>query len=234
MRALIVVAGLLFAAQAAQATPFISISSVWSVNVDPFYNPTIPAGFEVSCYGSAYSGGGQSCYATASIGQPVTASAHLATTVLSGVVFTNNTNGYLSGFIDVFTGFSAFNPGGPDVGISIDDATTQGARFSSGVRGPGVGDFHDCSIGIYGESGTVFTPTSCGVSSPDSSQSDFTFDLSTIAPMSSIMLPYELSIVSDFFIPVQPPGGVPEPAAVLVMLSGLLAMRFVSRRKAIA
>ncbi len=234
MRALIVVAGLLLAAQAAQAAPLISIRSFWSVNVDPYYNPAIPGGFGVSCYGDANSNGGWGCNASASISQSVTSSAHLTADASGGVVFSNTTDGYLSGFIIVSTANSSFNPGGPAVGISIDDAAMEGARFSSSVGGRGVGDYHSCSIGTYGNSGTIFSPTSCGVSSPDASESSFGFDLSTIAPLSSIQLPYELSIVGDFFIPAQPPldSGVPEPAAVLVVLSGLLAMALASRRKA--
>jgi hypothetical protein len=141
------------------------------------------------------------------------------------------------------TSNSAFNPGGSNVGISIDDATTEGARFSSSVTGRAVGDSHSCSIGIFGESGHIFSPTTCGVPSPDSSESQFYFDLSTIAPHQSVTIPYAMSIICDFFIPPtqdnggdpehqQGGSGVPEPSAVLAMLSGLLALRVASKKQA--
>lgn len=240
LRALLGVAGLLFATQAAQAAPIISIGSFWSVSVDPFYNPALPGGLGISCFGDAASDGAGGCSASAFISQSVTSSAHLTADSSGGLVFSNATGGALSGYIIVSTVSSAFNAGGPAVGLTIDDAAIQGARFSSTVTGRGVGDSHGCSIGTYGNSGTVFSPLSCGVSSPDSSLSSFGFDLSTLAPLSSIQIPYSLSIAGDFFIPVQAGAveaqatAVPAPPAFLIMLTGLLAMAFASRKTLIA
>ena len=234
LRALLGIAALFLAAPAAQAAPIISIHSFWNVSVDPFYNPALPGGFGISCFGDAASDGAGGCGASALISQSVTSSGHLSANSSGGIVFSNATGSTLSGFIIVSTVSSAFNAGGPATGLTI-DAATQGARFTSIVTGRGVGDSHGCSIGSYGNSGAVFSPVTCGVSSPDASLSSFGFDLSTLAPLSSIQIPYELTIAGDFFIPVQSlveaqVSAVPTPPAFLILLTGLLAMAFASRK----
>ncbi|MGZ6187042.1 MAG: PEP-CTERM sorting domain-containing protein [Candidatus Binataceae bacterium] len=214
----------------ASATPFVDIRASWSARLDPLYPSA--AGIALSCSGDAV-GGATGCGGNLSLNTTVTTSQHLSAAFSGGIVLTNTTTDYVGGYVYLATGFSAFNPGGPGVGLSIDDPLTQGARFTSSVGGAGVGDFHSCSIGVYGQSGSVFSPTTCGVSSPDSSQSHAYFDVSTLAPGSSLNVPYSIMIDYDFTVsPAEPPAdsGVPEPASAAVLLAGLVGLRLRKRR----
>jgi hypothetical protein len=217
------------AALPAAAAPYVDIRARWSANVDPLY--PLPADIAVSCYGDA-GGGSTGCGGNLSLNTPVTTSGHLSATFSGGVVLTNTSNDDFTGYVSLSTDFSAFNPGGPGIGVSIDDALTEGARFRSSVSGEGVLDIHSCSVGLYGQSGAVYSPTACGVSSPDSSQSHAFFTITSLAPGESIEAPYSMSIDCDFIIPPpEPPAdsGVPEPASAGVLLAGLLGLRLKKR-----
>jgi hypothetical protein len=218
------------AAMPASATPYVGIRGFWSVG--PLYPYPIPDGIAISCSGHA-TASGMSCSDSVSLSATVTTSGHQEVTSSGGVVVTNTTDHMLAGTLFLGTGFSAFNPGGPNVGIHIDDPVLEAASFHSSIGGRGTGDSHSCSVGFLGESGRVFSPTDCGVGSPDSSDLQYSVDLSTLVPQDSITFSYLIDIACDFIIPppVQPPAdeGVPEPASAGVLLAGLLGLRFRKR-----
>jgi hypothetical protein len=210
----------------ALATPYVDIRSNFGVYEDPLY--TAPAGVAISCSGDA-SAITNGCGGGISLSTTVTDSAHLSASFHGGLVITNTTNAIIDAYLSFHTYFSAFNPGGPNVGISIDDPLTEGARFSSSQSGEGIGDSHSCSIGLYGESGRVFSPTTCGVGAPDSSDYHFAENLANLAPGASMTIPYLLQIDADFILPPGDPNRVPEPASALVLLSGVAGL-YLKRR----
>lgn len=203
----------------ALATPYIDIRSNFGVYEDPLYQ--VPAGVAISCSGDATSIG-NGCGGQISLSTTVTESGHLSASFDGALVITNTTDGMIDAPLAFHTYFSAFNPGGPGIGISIDDPLTEGAQFRSSQSGKGIGDSHSCSIGLYGASGSIYSPTSCGVFSPDSSETSFSENLASLAPGASLEIPYLLQIDADFIVSAgDPPNGVPEPASALVVLSGL-------------
>ncbi|MGD9617015.1 MAG: PEP-CTERM sorting domain-containing protein, partial [Alphaproteobacteria bacterium] len=126
--------------------------------------------------------------------------------------------------------FSAFNPGGPEVGISIDDPLMQAGSFSSFMSGPDIiHDAHACSVGFKGESGAfVFSPTTCGVRTPDHNATELYINLASLIPGTSLNLHYSIGISADFaFV------AVPEPSSLSLLLlavASLAAFGFGSRR----
>jgi hypothetical protein len=190
---------------------------MWSIGVNTDYGAA-PDGVVVSCFGTA-SGGSDGCDDSASLHTDVTASGLYSANASGGVMITNTTGTVLSGYLVFYSDYSAFNPGGSNIGIGIDDPLTEAASFSSLVVGDAFVDLHSCSVGFQGESGQVFSPTTCGVESPDSSQTEFGIDLSTLGTNGSIQLPYSISISADFVLPPLDP--VPEPAGVSLLAIGL-------------
>jgi hypothetical protein len=205
------------AAGAAVATPFIDVRSFWSVG--PVWDQTIPSEIALSCYGDAVATG-DSCLGTLSLNQDITTTSHFALNAAGGLVITNLSDAQLDGELYFHSAFSAFNSGGPGIGIAIDDPLTQAASFSSSFDGPFVGDWHSCSVGFLGYSGNVFSPTACGVPSPDSSEYVHFVLLSSLGPYESLSLSFSLNLTADFVF-TDPPQGVPEPASGLIVIAGL-------------
>jgi hypothetical protein len=130
-------------------------------------------------------------------------------------------------------GLSPFNPGGPQVGISIDN-TSQSGSFSStsdvfwlGGGQPGGGQTFTLQCSVPGVPGTfgpgnsfIFSPTTCGQISPD--ESPF-FPGFSLAPGGSVTLDGDLSIGYTL-------SGIPEPSSLWVVAPGLLALGLLSRR----
>jgi hypothetical protein len=149
-----------------------------------------------------------------------------------GTVTITNT-GAATAFFILEVGLSPFNPGGPDVGISIDN-TTQSGSFSSTssvtwpFNGQSNGQFFTLQCSVPGVPGTVgpgnsytFSPTTCGQRAPD--ESPF-FPGFSLDPGGSITLDGLLNIDYTF-------SGIPEPSALGVMAPALLALGLLYRRQ---
>lgn len=213
-----------FVAGHAEAAPFVNIRALVSVGASWWY--PAPEGISIGCYGDAT--GTDGCTLSAALSETVATSTTLTVSATGGLVITNTTDHVIDDWLSLTTNESAFNPGGPAVGISIDDPLTQGARFSSGVGGMGAGDSHSCSVGVFGYAGTIFSPTACGVGSPDSSQGSFSVNLSDLDPHGQMFLPYGVSITAEFLLP--PSAEVPTPASLLIVLAGLAGLTVMRRR----
>jgi hypothetical protein len=107
--------------------------------------------------------------------------------------------------------FSAFNPGGPEIGARVDHPHFEFAQFSSSVSGPGVGDFHGCATSIA-------TP-SCGVVGPDSSSIFFEIDQSQV-------LEYDISIFVQVIV-------TPEPSTMPLVASAFAILLGITKRQRI-
>jgi hypothetical protein len=213
-------------AATASATPFVRVGATWSA-APSMWDP-LPEGLTISCRGGAEGGPG-GCGSTLHLNQTVTASGTYTVSSTGSVVITNTSDHAVNGFAGVSVWFSAFNPGGPAIGLSIDDPATQWASFSSFVRGSGnVGDFHSCAVGYRGQSGTVFSPTTCGVSSPDSSQAPAYAELINFLPGAEIIFTFGMNISATFDLGKDAPTNVPEPTSALILL-GLGALMVRSR-----
>jgi len=214
---------LLLGAAQAEAAPLVDVRAFVSIGLDDLY-PT-PSGISFGCYGDATLT--SACELHASLNATVTASTTLTSTAVGGVVITNTTDHVINDWLSLRTNESAFNAGGPAIGLRIDDPATQGGRYASFIRGMGVGDRHNCSVGTFGYEGAVFSPTTCGVNSPDSSSGAFSFDLSGLNPHEQIFLPYEVSIMADFVL--SPPAPVPAPGSLWLLLAGAACLFAVNR-----
>lgn len=204
------------AAGPASATPYVKIRAYWSVTPDS--EILIPSGVTISCFGGA-TGLINGCTDGRSIDTLVTKSEQLSADAVSGFEVTNTTNQAFAPSQPFLVQFSAFNPGGPAVGVSIDNPLTQAAGFTSSVSGPQARDLHSCSVGFLGQSGQVFSPTTCGVINPDSSEGLVYLD---VAPGDSEKLAYSIDMAADF--------AVPEASSVSILAIGLLALGAVGRR----
>lgn len=220
------IASLLFSLPS-HAAPFIDIRAEWSAMPSA---GMIPQGVTLSCFGDA-SGSGGTCSHTLTLNRTITESGTYAVSATGGIVLTNTSNQAVNGFIGFDVWLSAFNPGGPNVGLGIDDPLTQAARFESAVRGPNGGDFHRCAVGVFGEDGTVFSPTTCGVGAPDSSFGNLGVDLIDFLPGEEIMLSWLLEISATFDVGDGAPVGVPEPGAGLALMLMGVGSVAVRRRK---
>ena len=111
--------------------------------------------------------------------------------------------------------FSAFNPGGDEIGASVDNLLTQFARFESQVSTGDGGelDFHACDTRQIEEYYQP-SPLSCGVGSPDESELELFL---TLAPGESYTLSFGVRVVTEA-------SSVPEPTTTALLLSGLLAL----------
>jgi hypothetical protein len=209
-------------ATTATATPFVDVKTTWSATTN-FSGAVLPAGFVISCFGGAITSG-QGCSDSLTLNTSVGVPEHLAASSLSGLTLTNTTDHSAAANANFFISFSAFNPGGPSVGIGIDDPASQAANFSSSISGPAASDNHTCSVGFGGQTGTVFSPRTCGVSSPDSSEDLLSIDLSSLAPGQGEQLAYAMNITADF-------RAIPEPSSLVVLMVGLGGFWFVARRR---
>lgn len=206
---------------AAKAAPIVDIRANWTARTHPLYG--WPPELALTCAGEATSTA-RGCRGDLSLQTEVHTTSHFSLDSEGALVVTNTSGTSFDGWLAIATSFTAFNPGGPAAGLRIDDPTTQAARFHSGVSGAGVGDWHECSIGYLGQSGTVFSPTACGVAAPDFSIGEFGLDL-VLGPYESLRLPYLITIAADFVLSA-PANAVPEPASGLLVLAGLGVLVF--------
>ncbi len=162
-------------AHQATATPYIHVLSKWSITFQG-YEPTpgtlpqpLPVGIDLSCLGAG-------CSDIRSLITDVTSSESLAVDSIGGVAITNNSGQPFSGGQVFFAlQYGPFNPGGLEVGLSIDNPLTQSANFRSTINSSDsnpsldVSSTVSCGIGAGGYFGQVFSPTTCGLSAPDES-----------------------------------------------------------------
>lgn len=125
----------------------------------------------------------------------------------------------LPGFFEFRTQFSAFNPGGPQIGAQVDDKFLEYAAFSSSVFGPATGDMHGCNT-LTGPN--FFGPNACGVPSPDSSQGEF--GIGPLAAGQTKTATYQINIRVEAI-------GIPEPFTVSFFGTGLACTMVLRRRK---
>jgi hypothetical protein len=215
----------------AHAVPFVDVTAFWTMRA---VRPLVP-GVEITCIGNA-TGSGGICGDTVSLDTTVTSSRSLSASSSGGFEFTNVSGGPLSGLFGFTVDRSAFfNTRRTEIAISLDDPDTQSGAFNSTVSlvGPAlapsgqVSDRHSCSVGFMGESGSIFSPTTCGVHTPDSSETLFFLDLGDLSPGASVVTNATLSITADFVLQA-----IPEPSSLAILLmsmSALGAIRFVSR-----
>lgn len=216
----------------ASATPYVDVTAEWQVSIDGYlsansYNvQPLPGGLTISCYGGATSNG-SSCADSSVLSDILSNSGNVSAHKTSGFLITNSSKAVLDGSLALSTDFSAFNPGGPEIGLSIDNPETQSASFMSSVYGPGVGDYHACSLpaSMLGEigAGAYFSPTTCGVESPDSSQERYDFALSSLDPGASTKITYNISQSARF--------DVPEPPAFAVFGTALFLLGLARSRR---
>lgn len=216
----------------ASATPYVDVRAEWQVLIDGYVPPnsynaqSLPSGLTISCYGGA-TGNGSSCADSSFLSDTLSNSGNVSAKTTSGFLVTNNSKAVLDGSLALSTDFSAFNPGGPEVGLSIDNPKTQSASFMSSVYGPGVGDYHACSLpasalGEFG-AGAYFSPTTCGVASPDSSQEIYDFALTSLDPGASTKIIYKIRQSAQF--------DVPEPPALALLGTGVFLLGLTRSRR---
>ena len=214
----------------ALATPFIDVRASWSAYLegimasDGTMAGDIPSGIVITCDGYASDG----CSNSLEVSHTVTHSLTEGYSSSASLVITNTGDTSSSGDLIFGVGWSAFNPGGPEVGLSIDNAQ-QSASFSSESDGTsnGIGgDYHACSLPVpasqvyYGG----FTTLSCGVQSPDSDSAMLFVDLSSLAPGDSVEFDNTLSISDSFNIPT------PEPSGLAILGFAMFALAAARRR----
>lgn len=156
--------------------------------------------------------------------------AYLALTLTTTLRFENNTGHDFLG-IEIQAAFSAFNPGSSHIGASVDNTSTEFARYQSYQTGLPLGDNHSCDTRIPGSSYYwSYTPpsgASCGVSSPDHSLTEFGF--SDFASGAVEYRTFSLTLIAEA-------SSVPEPSSAALGGTALLgvwsAARWGSRRAA--
>lgn len=200
-------APMLGVAQQASATPYIHVAAVYEI-VTP---GGLPAGIEESC-------GGDGCDGWLSVIHDFTEDVTETASLSGSATFTNTAATPYSGGYPIYAYFSPFNPGGPEIGLSIDNAS-QAARFSSTVSGTIAFAYgmQSCSVPAKpGGPGFYFSAFTCGVGTPDLSDGDY-FALPYLAPGGSVELDWSILITDSF-------SAVPEPSGLAVLGSALLAL----------
>lgn len=137
----------------------------------------------------------------------------------SNFILTNNSDQDFEGTIAFLIDYSAFNPGGSEVGASVTDPSREFASFSSSIFTPELGflDFHSCDT----VSGDFVGPNACGVFSPDSSTAEL--DFGPIRAHQTIKVPFVITID----LKAQ---SVPEPLTLSTFGAGLAAIALARRR----
>jgi hypothetical protein len=218
----------------AAATAWAGAYSFWNVSSSYYYDYTadvlaegLPVGFVVTCSGNATANpDSQGCndyadlYVQNSSGSNVIQSLHRE----GDLHITNTTDRTFIGYIVFTSDFSAFNPGGYNVGASIDVLGRERAAFESEVFGEGVHDMHQCDTDFIDPTDhtTYISPTQCGVNSPDESMGEAV--LNYVDPFQEVILPYTINIRVEA-------RGLPEPRTLNLFLASLPLIEFARRRK---
>jgi len=216
-----------FCTSSSFAAPFIDIRAGVSATAIPEW---LPEGVSISCRGDSI-GMGDGCTSELTLIRSVTRPGTYEFTSTGSLVVTNTSDEVIDGFIGFDIMHSAYNPGGPATGISIDNNLAQAARFRSGVTGPGTGDTHTCSVGFLGDSGYITSPTSCGVSAPDWSYTNAGADLVNFLPGAELVFTWVIEIAASFEFDNQARSEVPAPGSLALALVGLGGLALRKRRR---
>lgn len=216
-----------FCTSSSFAAPFIDIRANVSATAIP---ELLPEGVTISCRGDSIGTGG-GCTSELALIRTVTAPGTYALTSTGSLVVTNTSDAAIDGFIGFDIEHSAFNPGGPETGIGIDNLMTQAASFRSSVTGPGAGDTQSCSVGFGGYSGYITSPTSCGVAAPDSSFTNDGAELLNFMPGAELVFTWVIEIAATFDFDDSAPSGVPAPGGFALALMGLAGLALRKRRR---
>ena len=215
---------------AAIATVSVSYSG-WDIYFDYYsdanvggstFFDTIPEGLAFTCTGGASQGGvGCSDERSLEVSSSAAGVHNFSVTANSGFSLTNTTQENFPGYFVFDTDFSAFNPGGPEIGASVTDPNSEYAIFNSSVSGPGVYDNQGCDTRNYpSDSENNFSPYACGVPSPDGSSSNAY--LGPLGPGETISVDYTISISAQL-------KSVPEPISLSIFAAGLIGMLYSAR-----
>jgi hypothetical protein len=194
----------LFAGSPARADATFNVMGFWDMGAID----TLPDGVSLQCTGG--------CYHTLSFFDTIS-SGHedISLSDLSEITLVNNGDQSTGGTYFRFgIGVSAFNPGGSEIGVSVDNPAIEFASFFSEVSVIGMAfDSHGCS--------TSASQPACGVMSPDSNF--ITVYLLLPAPGQTIDLGSALISIGGEL------QSVPEPPSIAIALGALLIF-FVSAK----
>ncbi len=233
----ILVIGAAAASAEAHATAFATVEkSFWQADFAYYDDPltqtrlfSLPAGVTLQCTGTASSDGAGGCMDHHGASVTSNTGMFVASTInaLGGLALINAANADYNGTFVFHTAFSAFNPGGPEIGAGVDDPVREYASFFTVVSGPGVFDLHGCDMQHGASMKGGFAPHTCGVTSPDVS-----FGEALLGPLAS---GGTLNAEYQIFIRVAAQGAdpVPEMPAIFLLSTGLALLglgRHVSRR----
>jgi len=217
---------LIFCARA-DATAFAGVKlAFWQADFSYYSDPALdapltvlPPGIFLECTGSA-DPTGAGCSDRQGIS--VTSDGPLVTGLVDALggftLFNTGSTDYPGSFV-FHTSFSAFNPGGPEIGASVDDPARESASFFSVVTGPGVFDLHGCNMTHGLAPHAAAMGASCGVSSPDDSEGET--DLGPLLAGQSLSAAYNIYIQ----VVAQGDSPVPEPLTLGIFFVGLVAVR---------
>jgi hypothetical protein len=229
---LLVVAGV-FGVQA-DATAIASVKeSTWQADFAYYFDPltetqsaSLPAGVMLSCVGTAHSDGVGGCTDKRSASVTSSNGALVTQTIdaLGGLQLHNASVTSYGGSFVFTTKYSSFNPGGPDIGIRVDDPATEYAAFFTVVSGPGAFDLHGCDLQHRGgPPGGGGGPGTCGVAAPG-----FNWGQATLGPLAAgAMTAADYQIYIN--VAAQGADPVPEPPTVLVLSLALVLLAFTGR-----
>jgi hypothetical protein len=150
------------------------------------------------------------------------------------LTLTNTTQETFPGDFVFYGGVSAFNPGGPEIGASVDDPSHEYALFSSKAELVNrLADEHSCDTRNYpgypdySDGGYYFSPFACGVRSLD--ETEFELDLGPLGPGETLTANFEILITAQLKS-VPTPGTLPLFATGL---GGLVLLRWRRTKKAV-
>lgn len=227
---LLILAGGMFAAKA-DATVISSVKeAMWQADFAYYLDPqthtqvsALPAGVTLACTGTARADGAGGCTDMHGAGVESSNGELVSKTVdaLGGLQLSNaGTTDYAGTFVFTIK-YSSFNPNGPSVGITVDDAGAEYASFFSVVSGPGAFDLHGCTL-IQGPSpGTDGGMHTCGLPI-----TGFEWGQTTLGPLAA-----GSALTADYLIHInvaaQGPDSVPEAPTLLILAGalGLLSLR---------
>ncbi|MBN9508598.1 MAG: hypothetical protein J0I21_05685 [Alphaproteobacteria bacterium] len=155
----------------------------------------------------------------------------------TGTLFIQNTSSTDVPFVIIDDVFSAFNPGGSDVGASVDNTMTEYASFTSFQSDDGglLGDSHNCNTDLtvphywYGGLTDGGMGAFCGVEAPDASDGETWFGP---IPADTTIAADAMTLEIDLFVSANAPPTVPEPLSVSLLAMAIGTLAAVRRTRA--